>query len=56
MRDSVKRGVSLLRAAAAFGRTRTGVRNQARKIRLPIPTKRDARRSLPTTRNLVAFS
>ena len=44
MRDSVKRGVSVLRAAAAFGRTRTGVRNQARKIRLPIPTKRDARK------------
>ena len=44
IRDFVKRGVSVLRAAAALQRTTTSVRNQARKLGVAFPTVREVRK------------
>jgi hypothetical protein len=43
IREFVKLGTSLLRAAAALQRTTLSVRNQARKIGSPFPTRREAK-------------
>jgi hypothetical protein len=42
--DFVKKGVPILRAAAALNRTTTSVRNQARKIGYPFPSIREVRK------------
>jgi hypothetical protein len=44
LRDFVTRGIPLLRAAAAFNRTTTSVRTQARKIGCPFPSIREVRK------------
>jgi hypothetical protein len=44
LRDFVKKGVPILRAAAALNRTTTSIRNQARKIGSPFPSIREVRK------------
>ena len=39
----MSKGISILRAAAAFNRSMISVRNQARKLGMPFPTVRDRR-------------
>jgi hypothetical protein len=46
----VASGASLLRTAAAFNRSMTNVRNQARKLGAPFPSIRDYRKRLPAYR------
>jgi hypothetical protein len=40
LKTFVARGVSIIRAAAAFNRTTTGIRAQARKLGTPYPPRR----------------
>jgi hypothetical protein len=44
IRNFVKQGVSIMRAAAALKRTTLSVRTQARKIGSPFPTTREAQK------------
>jgi hypothetical protein len=52
LKTFVAQGVSIIRAAAAFNRTTTGIRAQARKLGTPFPPMRVFRRQWADTPSL----